>query len=386
VFQLVDGLYANCLPAEDTPVKYSTPEFTSSYNALLRLSSLNDSLQDVLATREHFESQIHTMMQENHASHVPEAEARASLVARYVISTKTLLQTSIKRCRDAQESIRTRREAITHGQNEQERAQTALSDARSKLSDDNEILHQVATSIHGQRRRICETLLTIFPIEPTPKPLFFNIRGLPLPNSSHDDPTSAAESSAALGMVAQMVNYLQYYLSVPLPYPVTSYGSRSVIRDDISALSDAQRVFPLYTKGAVRYRFDYAVFLLNKNIESLAESQSLRVADIRHTLPNLKYLLYVCSAGDSNLPARKSGGIRGLLAGQLPAPLPTSTLAPGADRDSVVGATGDEAEDEEAPFVALDPLLKRPPVTALFSDPSRQLSFRTKGMRERPVR
>lgn len=38
--------------------------------------------------------------------------------------------------------------------------------------------------------------------------------------------------------------------------------------------------------------------------------------DIRHTLPNIKYLLYICSAGNSELPARKAGGVRGLLSGR----------------------------------------------------------------------
>jgi hypothetical protein len=89
-----------------------------------------------------------------------------------------------------------------------------------------------------------------------------------------------------------------------------------LIQDFISVLQDNQRTFPLYMKGVVRFRFDYGVFLLNKNIERLAESQGLKVMDIRQTLPNLKYVLYVCSAGSSELPARKAGGIRGLITGR----------------------------------------------------------------------
>lgn len=59
------------------------------------------------------------------------------------------------------------------------------------------------------------------------------------------------------------------------------------------------------------------MFLLNKDIEFLLNKQGLRVLDIRHTLPNLKYLLYVLTAGTSDIPARKAGGIRGLLPGRL---------------------------------------------------------------------
>ena len=46
--------------------------------------------------------------------------------------------------------------------------------------------------------------------------------------------------------------------------------------------------------------------------------------DIRQTLPNLKYLLYVCSAGNE-LPKRKAGGIRGLLAGRVGTPAQSRT-------------------------------------------------------------
>lgn len=66
-------------------------------------------------------------------------------------------------------------------------------------------------------------------------------------------------------------------------------------------------------KGVVRYRFEYGVFLLNKNIEILSNALGLRPIDIRQTLPNLKYLLYVATAGKGELPARKAGGIKGLL-------------------------------------------------------------------------
>jgi hypothetical protein len=157
--------------------------------------------------------------------------------------------------------------------------------------------------------------LKIFRIEATDHPLLFTICGLPLPNSSYEDADEDIVS-AALGYVAEVVDMLQYYLSIPLPYPISPFGSRTIIHDPISLLADNQRTFPLYMKGTVRFRFDYGVFLLNKNIECLAESQGLKVIDIRQTLPNLKYLLYVCGEGKGELPARKAGGIRGLLMGR----------------------------------------------------------------------
>ena len=204
-----------------------------------------------------------------------------------------------------------------------------------------------------------------------PSPLAFRICGIPLPNTDYD-PTSSSSTedslSAALGYVAHLADLLQYYLSVPLPYPLTPFGSRSSVRDDISLLPDTsmssstvtsyatssskhtnpasgsgggtttarqryyqrhqQRDFPLFLRGGAtaQYRFDYAWFLLNKDIEALFAAAGrhllpggspIRVVDLRHTLPNLKYLLYVCTAGSDDVPERKRGGVRGLWAGRM---------------------------------------------------------------------
>lgn len=85
--------------------------------------------------------------------------------------------------------------------------------------------------------------------------------------------------------------------------------------------------FPLYSKGIERYRFEYAVFLLNKNLELVSRFPScptcspfprsrqgliprtyrfawgqlmvhrgLRIMDFRHTLPNLMNLLLTLSS------------------------------------------------------------------------------------------
>lgn len=41
--------------------------------------------------------------------------------------------------------------------------------------------------------------------------------------------------------------------------------------------------------------------------------QGLKMLDVRHTLPNLKYLLYFLMAGVKDIPGRKAGGVRGLV-------------------------------------------------------------------------
>ena len=192
------------------------------------------------------------------------------------------------------------------------------------LRDEREVKKK---AIHAQRRRICEDLQTIYPITAIPKQtLAFKIRDLHLPNSEDLDAEPPDILAAALSHIAHTLLLLSHYLSQPLLYPVTVRGSTSTISDHISLLKttasttqkysdeNALRTYPLYSKGVPRFRFEYAVFLLNKNIQLLLEScYNIRVLDIRQTLPNLKYLLYVATAGEGELPARKAGGVRGLM-------------------------------------------------------------------------
>jgi len=151
------------------------------------------------------------------------------------------------------------------------------------------------------QKELAADLLTIFPIEPTHTETFsFKILGVPLPNSVFtgcDD----EQVAIALGFTCHLINMLAYYLGVPLRFPMIPMSSRSTIRDPITASLGDSRQFPLYAKGADRYRFEYAVFLLNKNIEQLMNSQSINVIDLRHTLPNLKYLILSLVSGQPSV-------------------------------------------------------------------------------------
>ncbi|KAF8973835.1 hypothetical protein BDZ97DRAFT_1912290 [Flammula alnicola] len=157
------------------------------------------------------------------------------------------------------------------------------------------------------RTSLLSTLSTIFPIELySPPDLLFTILDVPLPiplNSNdpappltmpeHKEVTEEAVATA-LGYVAQVLQILAAYIGKHLIYPVTCIGSRSLIRDGISAMV-GPRMFPLFSKGVDTYRFEYGVFLLNKDIEMLMSERDLRALDIRHTLPNLKNLLLTLS-------------------------------------------------------------------------------------------
>lgn len=99
------------------------------------------------------------------------------------------------------------------------------------------------------RACLISALTDIFPIElRSPADLLFTIFdvALPLPASPHDPapPLSVPEHkeinedtiATALGYVAQVLQILAAYLGVNLLYPVTCIGSRSLIRDNISAM------------------------------------------------------------------------------------------------------------------------------------------------------
>lgn len=325
LLHLSDGIYTSFtdLPAEPHPVgdhlvdhRDGTNKPGSSFDALMQLANLDDCIQDAVKVRTQIENDINKILADAHVLSTDEnadpemndnsPQSKAALAA----EQKRLRQLT-KRRDELKESLEQRREALVISRQAMARSEELL-EKRSKACTDLEAqLQQIEEESRGQIRRICEALLTIFPIEPLKgRTLQFTIRGIPLPNSAYDD-TNRDEIAAALGFTAQLVYQLALYLSTPLPYPIEPYGSASSISDPIS-VGLSQRKYPLHPTS-VPYKFEYGVFLLNKDIEFLMGREGLRVLDIRHTLPNLKYLLYVLTAGTGEMPARKAGGIKGLM-------------------------------------------------------------------------
>ncbi|MCJ1462576.1 hypothetical protein MMC07_001178 [Pseudocyphellaria aurata] len=334
IFHLPDGIYTSFtdLPWDESaliPAKNSKPHLqgaqpTSSFDALMRLSNLDDCIQDALSTREKLATHIKHLLSEQQQTFETinaASQARENLAAtqRALLTSRKALISAQTRRDDFQAGLQARRATIESGTLSQEKAQSHLATARMELSSCAFLHQNMAEEVAGQIRRICEDVLSIYPIDPvSQKPLLFTIRKIPLPNatspSSSSSESDPAATAAALSLVAHVVHLLSFYLSTPVPYPPTIHGSTSSILDPISTTlhSLPARTFPLYQKGAVPFRFEYAVFLLNTDIELLMSRQGLRMVDQRHTLPNLKYLLYVLTAGKGELPMRKRGDVRGL--------------------------------------------------------------------------
>ena len=295
-------------------------QYTSSFDALMRLSNLDDCIQDALSTRENLASQISNLLKEQKQSHntineASQAEQSLASTTRAVAKSRNLLKSAQARRSELQASLKSRHTAIASGRDTQQQTEPRVLLFEEDLFSQRSLLRTTQASLSGQIRRICEDLLFIYPIEPVEnKALSFTVRGLRLPNAASTSALEAdpAVTAAALNYVAHLIYLLSLYLSTPIPYPPTPHGSTSTVLDPVSTNipSVAARTFPLYQKGAVTYRFEYGVFLLNSDIELLMSKQGSRMVDLRHTLPNLKYLLTVLTDGKGELPLRKKGGAK----------------------------------------------------------------------------
>ncbi|KAH7313577.1 UV radiation resistance protein and autophagy-related subunit 14-domain-containing protein [Stachybotrys elegans] len=407
IFHLQDGIYSLDFPSRTSEPKQATPVSTSSYNALMKLANLESSIDDAIQTQQHIMSQINRILEETPVDASDVAGEEARLAEKYVASQTRLNRAAERRRDELRESLKSRRAAMEQGRRQQAAEEENIEDNMDKLTKSKLLIEQTERQIRGQRRRICCELSEIFPITPIPHapPLSFQICNIPLPNSVYDSATAKNMSedvlSAALGITALLTRHLAFYLSYPLPYAVYPVGSRSYARDDISQLSDkntTRKEFPLYlprggsTSG--QWRFEYGWFLLNKDIEALCASQGLKVVDIRHSLPNLKYLLYVCSAGSDEVPERKKGGVRGLWAGRMHSRMSSLQSTPlGSDQGSLSGSRRGSIDSDVAHnhsdalrTAALGDSgvagLAEPTFVLPFGDAESKLTLRTKGMRE----
>lgn len=333
VFQSLSD-YAPPPPPPSAPAVRATSTrvlATSSFDALLRLSKLDDSIQDALETRNNIAADLEVLLEVHKAAlmdrdRVAEAEDRLKTIEYAKKTVQRQLDKAHKQQDEKRNALAHRRQSmrtdLEYRKSEHEYMRKVQPDFPS-FRDEHDVKSK---AIQNQRRRVCEDLQKIYPIQPIlGKSLAFTIRELHLPDSDDLDSEPPETASAALGHAAHVVLLLSFYLSQPLIYPIHPRSSASTIEDPISLLKTSNsithhnnedrslRIYPLFSKGVPRFRFEYAVFLLNKDIQVLLESAfNVRVLDIRQTLPNLKYLLYVATAGEGELPARKAGGVRGL--------------------------------------------------------------------------
>ncbi|KAI0666234.1 UV radiation resistance protein and autophagy-related subunit 14-domain-containing protein [Trametes maxima] len=205
------------------------------------------------------------------------------------------------------EDLRRRRDLLELARQAHEQDLAEESQVEETISEERTRLASLRSLIPIIRSNLISVVSFIYPIDlVSPPDLLFTVLDVPLPIPvaatdpapplslpTHKDVTEDSVATA-LGYSAQVIQLLAAYMGHRLVYSVTCVGSRSMIKDGISAMV-GPRNFPLFSRGVDTYRFEYGVFLLNKDIEMLMAERNLRALDMRHTLPNLKNLLLTLS-------------------------------------------------------------------------------------------
>ncbi|CAE6429749.1 unnamed protein product [Rhizoctonia solani] len=261
------------------------------------------------------------------ARELSEREEHLRILRQEVAAAKKGCAASSKEIQSRIDQLRTRREALRAAIDIYEKDVDANNEKSDEVNSASATYLAIHNALTPRRTTLCHTLDSIFPIEPDSEhaaDLVFTILDVPLPvpvaPSDPAPPLNNEEAvSAALGYAAHVVALLSSYMNVRIPYPVT---------------------FPLYPTGMDTYRFEYAVFLLNKDIETLMAEQGLRAADLRHTLPNLKNLILTLTHNSESTPPNIS---------QVPLAPPIPTVEDTAETPRATSPTPTETTQNLAP-------------------------------------
>ncbi|WFD25767.1 hypothetical protein MNAN1_000733 [Malassezia nana] len=232
-------------------------------------------------------------------------QVRLSQMQQAVQARKKELDALRESLKTRQDIIQRRRHELQEGSLHLDAIASRGANVTSSLPELQRNLQDTQKAVARERARLLRDLDLIYPIQlEEARTLLYSIVALPLPNGVASTTKNASalvhklpleQVGSALAFVAQLVLLLSAYLHIPLPYPLTIIESKAIVRDGISIMN-GPRAFVLDGRGTELYRYEYAVFLLNKNIEQLMNKCQVPVLDLRNTLPNLKNLLMTLSA------------------------------------------------------------------------------------------
>ncbi|KAI7904470.1 uncharacterized protein BX663DRAFT_505130 [Cokeromyces recurvatus] len=266
-----------------------------TYNNIMKMNTFMDCIFDTKTSVNEIRQNIQEILEEEDKGFRLRRELnqyKANLMEREyeIIQKKKQLKAKIEKIKQTKREIERRKMEITSSLNRCISGKEDLQDNEIVLEKNIKMRQNIFRTLNRRKKELIADLFSIYPIEQSYDDLQqFYIRGIYLPNSVYDGQNEDLIATA-LGFTAHLVSMLAYYLEIPLRYPTIPMGSRSTIKDMVS-LINGSRDFPLYSRGVDRYRFEFGVFLLNKNIEQLMNAYGLIVMDLRHTLPNIHYFI-----------------------------------------------------------------------------------------------
>ncbi|CEP13861.1 hypothetical protein [Parasitella parasitica] len=266
-----------------------------TYNNIMKLNTLIDCIFDTQTSSNEIRQHVQDILDQEERGFRKSRELnqhKSNLIEKEykVMQQKKLLALKRDRIKQKKKEIDARRMDLSASFQRHDVGLNDLQENEFVLEKNIKMRQSMFHTLNRRRKELIADLFSIYPIEQSyDDSQQFRIRGIYLPNSVYDGQNDDMIATA-LGFTAHLVSMLAYYLEIPLRYPTTPMSSRSTITDLVSLISGS-REFPLYAKGVDRYRFEFGVFLLNKNIEQLMNAYGLIVIDLRHTLPNIHYFI-----------------------------------------------------------------------------------------------
>lgn len=274
------------------PLRERPPPVNAQANRLLSMTSLNR----LLNTKQEQPTRIQRQEIARMRKLIESARFRTKLLAQERDRKLANIRKLNQECSALLDSNEDKNSELMSLYRQLSRDMEKLREWRRSHSDIRELYVHTSAQLLLRRKQLLSQLLLIYSIKKVADNRF-TISDVHLPDSESLSTVPETYLSVALGFVTHIVIMCSTFLQVPLRYPMVHIGSRSKVTDHITFnVPEKDREFPLYTKGKDRMQFQYAVYLLNKNIAQLRWYCGLPTQDLRATLSNLFSLLH--SSGD----------------------------------------------------------------------------------------
>ena len=205
---------------------------------------------------------------------IVEIRQRISKLERVKRQQSTVLQDAARRRDKLKELLFRRKSTIQTSSEIRNHEAPSLDATRKILNEKDNALLTIESVMNTKCVDLVFQLQEIYPLQTINDELC--LRNIPLSQLLQrmqqvpNDVKTHEDIATCLGHAAHLTMLLSRYLHVPLRYQIMPVGSRSYIIDEITTMPVHEPpYFPLFIQRAEKYRFDYAIMLLNRNIEQI---------------------------------------------------------------------------------------------------------------------